>query len=144
MAHKTFSFPSEGFMTHGYHYQSFTINFKWPIETSSSETFHHWSRWHDCQSGWGTWLKGRAKFWSNIPSLSHSLPFLIFPDVIAQMLANVEFHHLSLLFHKTAQESFKSHCETINSSWPSNHQKDAFLLWHQTTELQCKNRQTNG
>ena len=40
---------------------------------------------------------------------SHSLSFLIFPEVIAQMLAHKGFHHSSPLLHKIAIESFKSH-----------------------------------
>ena len=32
------------------------------------------------------------------------------------MLAHKRFHHSSLLLHKIAIESFKSHCRTINSN----------------------------
>ena len=75
------------------------------------------------------------RFEATYPHL-HSLPFLIFPEVVAQMLAYKGLRHSSPLLQKTAIESFKSHCKTINSNWSSlTIKKDALLPWHQPTRL---------
>ena len=78
-----------------------------------SPSVRNWS-WRDTEGGGGVGIVESWLHWQGqLPQLEevrseaiyphpHYLPFLIFPDVITEMLVRKEFHHSSPLLHRIA------------------------------------------